>query len=347
VNRAAAYAPGVVRRGGRVAGAPLRVAVVGTGEWWGRQHAELFAGRTDASLVAVVGRDRARTDARASEFGTRAYVDVEEMVDRERPDLVTVCLPNEAHFAPTLQLIRCGVALLVEKPLVFSSAEADVLLAEAASRGLFVGINFNHRYARPVRLAADALARGDLGRLAFASWRFGGEAGSGRHPHANLIETQCHGFDMLEHLCGPITSVMAQLADPSGNGWSTLAVALGFGNGAVGSLIGSYDSSYAYPDTHVVEINGTGGRVQIHDTVRRFSLQRAGDETAHVWQAGYFNDTDRSFHATFDRHVDEVFAALREGREPPVPMAAGRRALVLAEAVVRSFEDGTRVSTAE
>jgi predicted dehydrogenase len=87
--------------------------------------------------------------------------------------------------------------------------------------------------------------------------------------------------------------------------------------------------------------------VLIHDTVRRFSLQRAGDETAHVWQAGYFNDTDRDFHATFDRHVDEVLAALREGRDPPVPVAAGRRALLLATAVIRSFEEGVRVSTVE
>ena len=39
------------------------------------------------------------------------------------------------------------------------------------------------------------------------AWRFGGEANRGPSPHANLIETQCHGFDMLEHLCGPISSV--------------------------------------------------------------------------------------------------------------------------------------------
>jgi myo-inositol 2-dehydrogenase / D-chiro-inositol 1-dehydrogenase len=348
VNRAAArFAPGVVRPPQGDDGARIRVAVVGTGDWWGRQHAELFAARTDASLVAVVGRNPARTAARASEFGARPYVNLDEMLDRERPDLVSVCLPNEGHFEPTLHLIRCEVPLLVEKPLVFSLDEADTLIAEAAARKLFVGINFNHRYAKPVRLAADALARGDLGRLAFASWRFGGEAGTSCHPYANLIETQCHGFDMLEHLCGPITSVMAQLADPSGHGWSTLAVALAFENGAVGSLIGSYDSSYAYPDTHFVELNGTAGRILIQDTVRRFSLQRAGDETAQVWQAGYFNDTDRGFHATFDRHGDDVLAALRDGRDPPVPVAAGRRALVLATAVIRSFEEGIRVSTVE
>jgi myo-inositol 2-dehydrogenase/D-chiro-inositol 1-dehydrogenase len=346
MNVAARYAPGVVRPPRSPEPVPVRVAVVGTGDWWGRQHAELFAGRPDTSLVAVVGRDPARTAARAAEFGTTAYVDLDEMLERARPDLVTVCLPNERHYEPTLRLIRAGVPLLLEKPLVFALPEADTLIAEAARRDLFVGINFNHRYAKPVRLAADAIDRGDLGRLAFATWRFGGEPGTSSHPHANLIETQCHGLDLLEHLCGPIESVMAQLADPSGHGWSTLVVAARFGNGAVGSLVGSYDSSYAYPDTHVVELNGTAGRVLIQDTVRRFSFQASGDETAHVWQAGYFNDLDRDFHATFDAHVDELLPALRAGREPPVPVAAGRRALLLATAVIRSFETGARVDTA-
>lgn len=347
MNAAARYAPGVVRPPMSPNTVPVRVAVVGTGDWWGRHHAELFAGRTDTSLVAIVGRDPGRTAARAAEFGTAAYVDLDEMLDRTRPDLVAVCLPNERHYEPTLRLIRAGVPLLLEKPLVFALPEADTLVAEAARRDLFVGINFNHRYAKPVRLAVAAIGRGDLGRLAFATWRFGGEPGTSRHPHANLIETQCHGLDLLEHLFGPIESVVAQLADPSGHGWSTLVVAARFGNGAVGSLVGSYDSSYAYRDAHRVELNGTAGRILIDDTVRRYSFQRAEDETAHVWQAGYFNDTDRSFHATFDRHVDELLAALRAGGPPPVPISAGRRALMLAEAIISSYESGSRVSTVE
>ena len=347
MNAAARYAPGVVRPRPAPDTAPVRVAVVGTGEWWGRQHAELFAGRPDTSLVAVVGRDAARPAARAAEFGTVPNVDLDEMLERSRPDLVSVCLPNEQHYEPTLRLIRAGVPLLLEKPLVFALDEADTLITEAARQDLFVGINFNHRYAKPVRLALAAIDRGDLGRLTFATWRFGGEPGTSRHPHANLIETQCHGLDLLEHLCGPIESVVAQLADPSGRGWSTLVVGARFGNGAVGSLVGSYDSSYAYQDTHRVELNGTAGRILIDDTVRRYSFQHAEDETAQVWQAGYFNDTDRSFHATFDRHVDELLAALRSGGPPPVHISAGRRALMLAEAVISSYESGSRVSTVD
>jgi hypothetical protein len=142
-------------------------------------------------------------------------------------------------------------------------------------------------------MAADAVRAGDLGELVFATWRFGGEPGTSSHPHANLIETQCHGLDMLEHLGGPIDSVTAQMTDKTGRGYSTLVAALHFANGAVGSLVGSYDSSYAYPATHQLELNGTSGRVLIQDTVGRYSFTRAGSEVSSIWQAGYFNDTDR------------------------------------------------------
>jgi predicted dehydrogenase len=254
----------------------VRVAVVGTGAWWGRQHAIAFSTRSDAQLCAIVGRTPERTQERAAEFAVPGYTDVEEMLDREQPDLVAVCLPNESHFEPTLRIIKAGFPLLVEKPLVFDLDEADQLLTEAAKRQLFFAINFNHRYAKPVQLAYEAMQRGTLGRLTFATWRFGGETGTSSHPHANLIETQCHGLDMLEHLYGPISSVMAQMTDVTGRGYSTLSVAMEFDNGAVGSLLGSYDSSYSYPDTHRLELNGLEGRVLVEDTERRYTFTPAG-----------------------------------------------------------------------
>jgi predicted dehydrogenase len=324
-------------------GPRLKVAVVGPGGW-GRQHTRIFSQRPDTELVAVVGRDAGRTDEHASSLGVPGFTAVGEMLDRTRPDLVTVCLPNEQHFATTLELVRAGVPLLVEKPLVFDLAEADQLLSEAAERDLFFAINFNHRYAEPVARTRAAIETGTLGEIVFALWRFGGEPNFGTHQHAQLIETQCHAFDMLEHLCGPIASVMAQMTNKTHDPYTTVAIALEFANRAVGTLLGSYDSSYAYPFTQYLEINGTAGRALIEDTVKRLTLQPTGDETRQVWEAGYFNDEAREFHRTFDRHVDAVVAALRAGRQPPIHARAGRRALELALACIRSFETGERVT---
>jgi myo-inositol 2-dehydrogenase/D-chiro-inositol 1-dehydrogenase len=323
----------------------LRVAVVGTGTWWGRQHLPAFAERPDVEVVAVVGRSPEKTRTQADLVRARAYTDPVAMVEREHPDLVSVCLPNLGHFETTLALIRTGTPLLVEKPFVFDLAEADRLLAEADSRDLFLAINFNHRTATPVRMAHQAIEAGRLGQLVYATWRFGGE-GSSPHADANLIETQCHGFDMLEHLCGPIRSVAAEMTEFADRGHSTVAIALRFTNSAVGTLLGSYDSSYAYPDTHRLEIGGTLGRIVVRDTVRSFEIQATGNEVREVWEAGYFNDLGRMFHRTLDRHLDAILAALRAGGPPPVHARAGRRALELAHASIESFQTGRRVEVA-
>ncbi|MGA2758563.1 MAG: gfo/Idh/MocA family oxidoreductase, partial [Solirubrobacteraceae bacterium] len=64
-----------------------------------------------------------------------------------------------------------------------------------------------------------------------------------------------------------------------------------------------------------------------------------------VWRPGYFNDLGRTFTNTFDRHVEDILTALRAGEEPPIHARCGRRAVELAAASVRSFDDGARVMT--
>jgi predicted dehydrogenase len=320
----------------------VKIALVGTGGW-GREHARILGHRPDVQFTAVCGRTADKAAARAAEYGVAAYTDIGTMLEAEKPDLVWLCLGNQEHFAPTLEVIRAGYPLFVEKPFVFDLQEADTLLAEAAQRDLFFGINFNHHYAQPVALACRDIGRGRVGDVSFATWRFGGSGGLS-HPFNNLIETQCHGFDMLELLCGPVASVMAQMTDRTSAGsFRTLAIALRFANGAVGSLVGSYDSAYAYPDTHLLEVSGTRGRLLIEDTVRRYTYSPYDSETAEVWQAGYFNDVDRSFYKTFDKHVDALLKAFKAGQPPPVHAQAGRRALELALASIESFRSGRRV----
>ena len=96
----------------------IKVALIGAGAW-GRQHARVFSERQDTDLCAVVGRNPDRTSVRAEEFGISPYLDIGEMLEAERPDLVSLGLPNLDHFGPTFQVIEAGYHLLVEKPLVF------------------------------------------------------------------------------------------------------------------------------------------------------------------------------------------------------------------------------------
>jgi len=242
----------------------------------------------------------------------------------------------------TMKVIKSSCHLFVEKPLVFKMQEAKKLLAEAKKRKLFFGINFNWRYSTPVSKAIKTIKENKLGDINFITWRFGGTGGGG-DPFGNIIETQCHGFDMLEYLNGPIKSVHSFMTNKTNNGFSTFVVSMKFKNKSVGSLVGSYDTSYAYPNTHYLEINGSKGRILIEDQVRKYSFNKKDDETAEVWQSGFFNDYERDFHRTFDVHFNEVIKNFINNKEPPVHAKVGKRALELALSSIESYKKRKRV----
>jgi myo-inositol 2-dehydrogenase / D-chiro-inositol 1-dehydrogenase len=320
----------------------MRVAVVGTG-WWGTEHARAFTVAQHAELVAIVGRDPARTAARAAQFGVPGYVDLDQMLSAQTPDLVSVAVHSGAHYGVASRLLERRQRVLVEKPLTVDLAQARVLVETAEREGLFLGVNFNYRYAHPVRLARRAIQAGNVGEIRLAAWQMSGECAS-TTPFANLRETQCHGFDLLEYLCGPVVSVSAEMSGAGTPGRDdSVIVTMVFGNGAIGSLVSTSCATYSYPGAQSLLLAGDRGRVLIQDTVRRYSFTEAGSEHTTTWESGYFNDRDRQFTATLDQHLVEVIAAVRAGAPPPVPGRAGLRALELAEAAIRAYRTGARV----
>ena len=96
----------------------LRVAVIGAGGW-GYQHARAFWSRKDTQLAAIVGRTAQRTQERADAFQVPWYLDIREMLEKEKPDFVSVCLPAQHTFDATMTVIEAGIPLMSEKPLAY------------------------------------------------------------------------------------------------------------------------------------------------------------------------------------------------------------------------------------
>ena len=323
--------------------AKLRIALVGSG-YWGQHHARLYRERGDTELCAIVGRSE-RSSELAAALATRFYSDLDRMLTEERPDFVCVCVPYQQQASVALQVIRRGFPLLIEKPLATRAVEAEELLREADERELFFAINFNHRYARPFQLAKKAIGAGRVGDPVFAVWRFGGAWDPG-HPMGTLIESLCHGFDMLEHLVAPVASVMCEMTDKTGAGFRSAVLSLQLADASVASAIGSYDSAFEYPFAHYFELNGTRGRIFIQDTMRKFTFTARGSEISETWEAGLFNDHARSFSRMMDSHLDELLKAFKAGQPPPVHARCGLRALQIAEAAMTSHREGRRIVVA-
>jgi len=327
----------------------LRVGVIGYGAW-GRVHLEAYRRNARAGLVAICGRDPRRTADVAKIYGARAYTDVGAMLGEMRLDLVSVVLPDEAHFAPTLQVLRAGVHCFAEKPLAMDREEAIQLLEAARQSGVRFGVNFNHRYATPFQKAGKLIDAGTLGAPAHLLWKFTGGHFPERQPALHhLLYMQSHGFDMLRWLGGPIRDVGCVATDPRGNGSLTTAtVSLTFESGAVGTLIASVDGNYADTHVHEFECIGLNGRIRVTDALRRFEWAPRGERgesgTVQVWEPGFFDDAERDFTATTARHID-LFIAAQLGNLPvPVPAEDGYYALLAGLAAIEAAHSGQRVA---
>jgi predicted dehydrogenase len=326
--------------------ARLRAVVVGAGPV-GAVHARALAGHRGVELVAVCGRTGPRAAALAARLGVASSLDLDKLLADERPDLVCVCTGNDQHTTPTLAALAAGACVLVEKPMAFRLEEARAMVEAARAGGLALGVNFNHRLSACYAKALAFVEQGRIGATAYLDMKFAGDLYKDLNdPYCMLVETQGHSFDLFRLFGGEVVELSAFLADPRGIGVHTsAAVAMRLASGAVGSLLGSWDSAYRHPAAVVFELSGTEGRVVVDNVVDAVRLFEHGREEYTEWRPGLFEGGRRDFSATIEASVNAFVDAVADGRPPPVAGEDGLRALELTFAAIRSFEQGRVVRT--
>lgn len=141
-----------------------RVAILGTS--FGRLvQVPGFRAHPGFEVVALAGRDPAKTAAIARELGVPgAYGDWRELLERERPDLVSIATPVVHHHPMMLAALAAGAHVHCEKPTAMDRFEAAEMRDAALAAGRVAGINHEFRFL-PARTHALRLARsGAIGR---------------------------------------------------------------------------------------------------------------------------------------------------------------------------------------
>jgi len=107
-------------------------------------------------LVAVVDTNRARADEIAAVHGTRPLGDARELTGLV--DAVTIAVPTEIHRDIALPFLSAGVAVLVEKPMARSLAEADDMIAASKTSGAALAVGHTERFNPAVAVARPLVA---------------------------------------------------------------------------------------------------------------------------------------------------------------------------------------------
>jgi predicted dehydrogenase len=152
-------------------GSPLGVAVVGYG-YWGPNLARNVVACSSTELRWICDLDEtALTRARGLNPAAQVTRSWPEILGRPEIDGVILSLPVRLHHQFTLDALRAGKHVLVEKPLARTSAECDELASEAERAGVVLMVGHTFEYNAAVRAIRSYIDQGVLGEPYYVSMR--------------------------------------------------------------------------------------------------------------------------------------------------------------------------------
>ena len=193
------------------------------------------------------------------------YADYREMLEKEKPDIVSVCTSTRVRPTIVEDVARSGArAIWAEKPIAMTLAEADRMVAVCADHNVTLAVNCARRWNPHYTTARELIDVGEIGELLQVTAYYA----------CNLSHNGSHGIDALRYLAadGNVSWLFGELEsdeaafgeeDPYGNGY------LVFDNGVRAYFRSVPSGPIAAREFDVL---GTEGRIRVLESALHWKL---------------------------------------------------------------------------
>lgn len=335
-------------------------AVVGLGV--GRQHVKAAAASKAAELIAVCDLIPEKLSEVEKEYpGVLTYTDFSEMLKNPDIDIVSICVPSGDHANLAVQAMEAGKNVLVEKPIDITVANA-MRIEEARKRtGMKAGVihqNRNNADMKPLKHAIDS---GELGTIFYGDFEVkwfrtqeyyddGGWRGTwAMDGGGSLMNQAVHTVDLMQWLMGDVESITS-VAKKYNHNIETedfTASLITFKSGATATFV---STTCAYPGLNTgIKLYGTKGSVECNgDTILLWKRDGApqGEEESMI--KNYSGNSaaaalDPSLCTGHASMVEDMIAAVRDGRDPQIVPLEAIKSVRIVNAVYESAKTGKKI----
>jgi predicted dehydrogenase len=247
-----------------------RFAMFGTGYWSYFQLAGWIE-TGDVECVALFNRTKSKADKLAAQFGIPAvYDNAEALLDNEKLDFVDICTNVETHYPFTQMAAERKLAVVCQKPMAISLAEAEALVGVCKRHDVQLYINENWRWQHAIRAFKRQLDKGNIGRIfrAHIDYRnsfpvFDNQPFLRDLEQFILTDIGSHILDTARFLFGDATSLYCHTHQVNrgikGEDSATVMMTMGGGTTVVCDMSYSTRREYdRFPETYI-EIEGDQG----------------------------------------------------------------------------------------
>lgn len=325
----------------------------------GALHARVVSSLEGARVVAVAEPREDAGRELADKYSVDWHADLAGLLARPDVDIVILGTPSGMHPDQAVQAARAGKHVITEKPMAITLEGADRMIEACRDAGVRLAVIFQNRFNRDTFRLKRAVDAGLFGQPvignALLHWRRtqeyydanGGWRGTWALDGGGALMNQSvHYVDLLQWIMGPVESLSAYTSTLTHEieTEDTASAALRFESGALGAIQGTTSTHEDRPP--IIEIRGTEGAARLEGA--QLTIWQPGREeevlTGEDLRLTEGSDHEEGFGAAHQRQLREIFAALREDREPPIPGEEARKAIELILGVYRSASSGERVS---
>ena len=177
----------------------LKVAVIGCGNM-GQHHAKAYTKLEQVQFVAACDSNIERFNAIIKEDATKYYATLDDMLENESIDAVSICVPTSQHHVVAKKCIDHNIAVLVEKPIAESVKEAKELVQYAKEKNVLLTVGHIERFNPAILKAKELINNGKLGAIhAIQSKRYGPFPKQIKDADV-LVDVAVHDIDIVQFL---------------------------------------------------------------------------------------------------------------------------------------------------
>jgi len=180
----------------------LKIGVVGVG-FWGSNHVRVLRELESVEMKAVCDIDLEKAKNVAKKFGVpKYYQNLDDMLNREELDAVTVCTPSVSHAEIAVRILESGLNVFVEKPLASNPDGCLRIIDAAKSNNRFVMTGFIERFNPAVSKAIELLKAGEIGEVIMSHARRIGWWPQRIGDVGVIKDTAIHDIDLTRYIFG-------------------------------------------------------------------------------------------------------------------------------------------------
>ncbi len=315
----------------------LEAAIVGLGRWGQNYVNSVQGASTRVRFTRAVVRTPDKSREFADKHGLRLSTDYAELLADPAIRMIVLATPNSQHPAQIIAAAQAGKAVMCEKPLALTRADAERAVRACKEAGVLLGVGQDKRYWPSMQEMKRVVDSGALGEVLHVEGHFSNENASKKlqygwrespaeSPGGSITATGIHVLDAFINMIGPLRRVNAQhiLKRPPPESLDTLSLTFEFANRVSGVLCG-VRATPLFWRVHVFGNQGSAEAAGPNELILRMSGGKIERRTF-----GPVNALRANL---------EAFADAIEGRAAyPIPVAQMIDVIAGLEAIVSSIE---------